>query len=92
MAASGEMSSGLGGVTELPEVMRRYLHDCLPHRDVPPSRVRITQEGRMLLGSRWRPFTATQEYEVARVGFAWHARFPIAPLVWLECVAARSAK
>jgi hypothetical protein len=40
----------------------------------------------MLIGTKWRPFTAVEEYEVGRIGFAWRARFALAPLTWLDVV------
>jgi hypothetical protein len=40
----------------------------------------------MLLGTSWRAFTAVEQYEVGRIGFTWRARFPIAPLTWLDVV------
>ncbi len=75
-----------GGGPDLPGVVRDYVRRCIPAEAAIPARVRITQEGSMLLGDRWRPFTAVEEYDVARVGFAWRARFRIAPLMWLAVV------
>jgi len=74
--------------SELPELLRDYLKRNVPPRDPLPGRVRLTQVGEMWMkrGGRAMPFRATQEYDVAEVAFSWRARFPLAPLVWLEVV------
>ena len=41
---------------------------------------------RLKPGGRWLPFSAEQELAVTQVGFAWRARFPLAPLLSLRVV------
>jgi hypothetical protein len=65
----------------LPAPIRRYLEHVLPAGPGDATRVRIEQTGEMTLrpGSKPRRFTATEEFAVGRVAFAWRARFPILP-------------
>jgi hypothetical protein len=70
----------------LPGLMAGYVERALPTK-ASPSRVRVWQEGRMRRTAQgpWLRFTAIEEFEVRRVGFAWRARFPIVPgLLWLR--------
>jgi Family of unknown function (DUF6920) len=46
---------------------------------------RVVPRGQLKRG-RWLSFTASQEMAVARVEFAWQARFPVPPLVSLRVV------
>lgn len=63
----------------LPTLVQQYAERVLPSADPAARRIRLTQQGEMVLkpGARPRPFTATEEFEVDRVGFAWRAAFPI---------------
>lgn len=65
--------------SSLPTLVQRYAERVLPRPDRAAQRVRVAQRGEMILkpGARPRQFTATEELEVARVSFAWEARFPI---------------
>ena len=54
----------------------------------PPVRVRLVQRGEMCTkpGGSWKPFTAAQTSEVAKVEFSWHARMRMLPGVWVGVV------
>jgi hypothetical protein len=71
------------GDRPLPRLVTAYVERAVPPELATAHRVRITQEGCMWLkpGASPRRFTATQELTADRVGFAWKARFPIAPLL-----------
>jgi len=68
----------------LPPAARRWLDRCLPDDAPIPERISFTQRGEMYLKDRWKPFTATQSFEIPRLGFAWNARIRMAPLVWID--------
>lgn len=72
-------------VGALPALARRFVERAVGKVASVPSGVRVTQEGRMRLrpAGRWLPFTATEDFEVGRVGFSWRARVRIGPMVWL---------
>jgi hypothetical protein len=80
--------SWLDSETELPALVRRYLERVLPPEAGIPRQVRVMQVGEMRQkpGGRWLRFSAVEEFAVEEVGFAWRARFPIAPLVSLRVV------
>ena len=70
-----------------PPLVDRYLERALPAGDGAAARcVRIEQTGEMRLkpGGRWLPFTAVETFEIARVGFAWQARFALGRLAWMR--------
>lgn len=72
----------------LPTLVQQYLDRALPSgRDV-PRQVRVGQVGEMWFkpGGRASRFTAVEEFAVEEVAFAWRARFPIVPLVWLRLI------
>jgi hypothetical protein len=68
--------------------MREYLDRAVGDLERVPRRVRTTQQGRMRTkpAGRWLRFTATEDFQVRRVGFSWRARFPLGPLAWLTAV------
>ena len=68
-----------------PELVRSYLERALSGAPT-PRRVQITQEGRMRQkpGGRELRFTATERFDVERVGFTWRARFPLLGPLALE--------
>lgn len=72
----------------LPPAIRRYAERAVPADAPTPTRVRVTQEGRMRLkpDGRWMRFSAVEDFQVRRVGFSWRARFPLAPFAWLSVV------
>ncbi len=71
--------------SRLPDRLRRYVERNVTTDAPPPTVVRLTQEGEMQLRPNlWLTFRAIQELHVERVAFAWTARFPIAPLIWLR--------
>lgn len=72
----------------LPELAQRYVERVLGNASSAPERVQITQTGEMWQkpGARALRFTAEQWLAVGRIAFEWRARFPIAPLLWLEVV------
>lgn len=84
---SGPPLSGHDGAA-LPRLVRVYLDRAVGDFDRVPQRVRVTQQGRMRTtpGGRWMRFTATEDFQVRRVGFRWRARFPLGPLAWLSAV------
>jgi len=53
-----------------------------------PLRIHLQQRGTMCLrpGGAWRPFTAEQTIEVARVGFSWRARMKVLPGVSVHAI------
>jgi hypothetical protein len=71
MTATESVAAGL------PAPVRHYLDRTLPADGAVPSTVRITQHGAMRQkpGGKELPFTAVQDLAVARVAFAWRARF-----------------
>lgn len=71
------------GTTELPERVAAYLERNLPAASRGARRVELEQTGTMRLkpGGRAIPFTAEQWIDTGAVGFCWHARFRMAPLV-----------
>jgi Family of unknown function (DUF6544) len=68
-------------VRVIPPLVAGYLERALPHREVAPLQIRLTQEGHMWQKPRARPrrFTATQHIAVDRVAFSWRARFGVGP-------------
>lgn len=81
----------------LPSLVHRYLERAVPggsHGRAPdPSRIRIRQRGELWREPGGRPlrFTAVQEFEVGRPGFAWRARFNVAPLLPLPLLTVEDA-
>jgi hypothetical protein len=63
----------------LPATVRDYVERVLPDGVGSGQTVRVEQVGEMVLktGGGARRFTATEEFAVDRVAFAWRARFPI---------------
>jgi hypothetical protein len=66
----------------LPAPVRDYVERVLPDGVGSGQTVRVEQAGAMVLkpGGGARRFTATEEFAVDRVAFAWRARLPIGPL------------
>ena len=64
---------------ELPELVRRYAEAVLHDSAQPVKRVKLTQNGEMILKPGGRPlrFQATEEFAADSVAFVWRARFPI---------------
>jgi hypothetical protein len=75
-AAQREMA---GQLSSLPELVRRYAERVLPREPGAGRTVRIALVGEMVLkpGARPRAFTASEEFAIDRVAFAWRARFPM---------------
>ena len=63
----------------LPELVSAYAERCIGTEVRPLTAVRVQQVGEMVLkpGVNPRSFTATEEFAVERVAFAWRARFPM---------------
>jgi hypothetical protein len=63
----------------LPGLVRAYAERSLGAKPGPSGTVRLQQVGEMVLkpGAKPRAFTATEEFAVNRVAFAWRARFPM---------------
>lgn len=63
----------------LPGVVRTYFERAVPGELQPHRMVRVAQIGEMVLkpGAKPRPFTATEDFAVPHVAFAWRARFPM---------------
>lgn len=72
-------TSTMGDANSLPGLVRGYADRVLSAPQVGPRKVRIGQAGEMVLksGAAPRRFTATEEFAVSRVAFAWRARFPV---------------
>jgi hypothetical protein len=68
-----------GGMAEgdRPRLILDYAARAVPEEDAAVRSVRIDQVGEMLVGSRWRPFTARETFGVASTAFTWRARFPL---------------
>ncbi len=64
----------------LPKLVRDYVDRVLPSDAQTRRTVRVEQIGEMVLKPRAKPraFTATEEFAIDRVAFAWNARLPIA--------------
>lgn len=67
----------------IPQKIADYLGRAVPEPPDSASGTLLSQEGTMRLGpdKPWRPFTAEQTFDARRVGFVWHARVKMAPLV-----------
>jgi len=66
----------------LPAPVARYFRRVLPSGAPPVRGARLRQEGTFRTGEdedSWRPFTATQVFNVAPPGFVWDARIRMAP-------------
>jgi hypothetical protein len=63
----------------LPGIGRSYAERALRGALQPHGTMRVTQTGEMVLkpGAKPRPFTATEDFAVDQVAFAWRARFPM---------------
>jgi hypothetical protein len=68
-----------GGMAEgdRPRSILDYADRAVPEGDAAARSVRIDQVGEMLVGSRWRHFTARETFAVASTAFTWRARFPL---------------
>jgi len=66
-------------LSSLPALVRGYAERVLPRGLGAGQRVRVEQVGEMVLkpGGSPRRFTATEEFAIDRVAFAWRARFPM---------------
>ncbi|GMV47109.1 MAG: hypothetical protein AMXMBFR66_25070 [Pseudomonadota bacterium] len=76
-----------GQFEALPAPVQRYLRRALRADAAPIVSVQFTQEGEFDLGgerARWRPFVATQQVQIARPGFVWHARVFLLPGVAVQ--------
>lgn len=67
------------GAASLPAVVQTYLERTVRDERRSHRTVRVTQTGEMMLkpGAKPRPFTATEDFAIDHVAFAWRARFPI---------------
>lgn len=67
------------GVSSLPRLVRAYAERAVGAEPRIAAAIRVAQVGEMILkpGASPRPFTATEEFAVSRVAFAWRARFPM---------------
>jgi hypothetical protein len=70
----------------LPEPVRRFLASFLRDGQPLPAAVRLSQEGRMLVGGRFRSFAASQDLQVDPAGFTWRARVRMLPGLAVEVV------
>lgn len=68
---------------QLPERLRVHLERNLPDPPAQAVGTLLHQSGRMRLDPKrdWVPFTAEQLIDAGEVGFVWHARVRMAPLV-----------
>jgi hypothetical protein len=67
---------------DLPAPVARYLDRSLRGRVEAITRVDLAQTGEILLGKRWFPFQATQQFTTSPPGFVWDARVRLFPLVY----------
>ncbi|MGH8637757.1 MAG: DUF6920 family protein [Burkholderiales bacterium] len=65
----------------LPDPVATFFRRALPFGERPATSVRIEQEGAILLGRRWRAFTATHVMSAGPPAFAWDARVKMAPML-----------
>ncbi len=61
-------------IAELPSPVRRSLERSGAIGKVVPEKVELRQRGEILLGDRWFPFTAEQEYRLEPPAFHWSGR------------------
>jgi hypothetical protein len=76
--------------TTLPPLVRDHLARSVPASATLPATVRVRQSGEMWQrpGAKAMRFEATEDFDVARVSFAWRARFPLlGPLAGRSSVA-----
>jgi hypothetical protein len=66
----------------LPDPVVTCFRRVLAYGEPPVTSLRIQQEGEILVGGRWRPFTATHEMSAGPPSFCWDARVRLAPLVY----------
>lgn len=68
---------------EIPERIREYFERAVADPPPEPRGTLLEQRGEMRLAPEkpWMPFTGEQSMEADRVGFVWHARVRMAPLV-----------
>jgi hypothetical protein len=66
-------------LSSLPGLVRGYAERALPRKPGAGRTVRLAQVGEMVLkpGARPRSFSASEEFAIVRVAFAWRARFPM---------------
>lgn len=82
MSCGEHTSTNHAGVIDrslLPGIVRTYFKQAVQGELQPHRTVRMTQTGEMVLKprARPRPFTATEDFAVGQVAFAWRARFPM---------------
>ncbi|MDX6679330.1 MAG: hypothetical protein QOE31_3382 [Solirubrobacteraceae bacterium] len=61
-----------------PRSILDYAARAVPEGNAAAHSVHIGQVGEMLVGSRWRRFTARETFTIASTAFTWRARFPLA--------------
>jgi hypothetical protein len=74
-------------LSELPELVRRYLTFALPPGQPPIARARIHQRGTMrplASDARWNRFTAVGRFTLSPPGFLWIASMRVAPLLTMR--------
>lgn len=84
LAASSQPSADTSHSVGVPLPVQRYLSRALPEGQRPVQHVRLTQSGQFRMSEApdsWRPFAATQEFQVEKPGFVWDARIATAPLM-----------
>lgn len=65
----------------LPGPVATYLRRAIPIGTAPPAALKLEQTGEMLLGRRWRAFTATEWLHPPPGGFTWEAAVHLAPFI-----------
>jgi hypothetical protein len=65
----------------LPDSVVTFFRRVLPFGETPVTSLRIRQEGEILLGRKWCPFTATHVMSADPPAFAWDARVRVAPML-----------
>ncbi len=76
------MTVSESAIAALPQPVQRCLRQSGVVGTTVPSRVRVTQEGRIRSSaeSKWLRFESTETYEVDRPGFEWRAALKIGPM------------
>lgn len=85
LAASAQPSAeDMSRSVSVPSPVERYFARVLPQGQRPVQRVTLKQSGQFRMSEEadsWRPFTATQHFQVDGPGFVWDSRIATAPLM-----------
>ena len=68
-------------IEHLPALVQRWLRYSRVIGTVPPTTIRLRQQGEFNLGRGWMPFSAEQYFTIEPPAFVWKAAFPLFPMV-----------